>query len=53
VNENEDLATIELMMDDHICIEFDGNEYYLQEDNSMRTEAEELLYYHLEEYNQL
>jgi hypothetical protein len=53
VDKNEDSATIELMMDDHICIEFDGKEYYIQEDNSLRTEAEELLYEHLEEYNQL
>ena len=30
---------VELMMDDHICIEWEGIEYYVAENNSFYTDA--------------
>jgi hypothetical protein len=53
VAKDETLAMVELMMDNHICIEFEGVEYYLNEDNSMFTERDEVLYEYLELHNQL
>jgi len=44
VLEGESLDFVELMMDDHICIEFEGVQYYIPENNSSYTEDEELIY---------
>ena len=43
VPENEDSATTELYMDDHNCIEIDGEMYYVPENNSSYTEEDEIL----------
>lgn len=40
---NESMEYIELMMDDHICVEFDDVEYYVPKDNSHYTEDDELI----------
>lgn len=34
VQENEPSAFVELMMDNHKCIEFEGIQYYVPEDNT-------------------
>jgi len=44
VLENEDSAQVDLMMDDHICVEWDGAEYYVPENNSSYTEDDDLIY---------
>lgn len=41
--DGEDPAITELMMDDHKYIEYEGQGYYLPENNSMFTEDDELL----------
>lgn len=52
VKENEDSSYVELMMDNHICIEFDDVEYYVPENNSFYTEDDELTLHILSEcYN--
>jgi hypothetical protein len=33
VKKNEDSAYVELMMDDHACIEFEGQQYYIPENH--------------------
>lgn len=44
VRGNESAAYVELMMDDHKCIEYeDGNEYYIPENNNNYTEDDELM----------
>lgn len=43
VKNNESDHYVELMMDNHKCIEFEGKEYYIPEDNSFWNEDEELL----------
>jgi hypothetical protein len=43
VSEDEDSATTELYMDDHTYIEFEGQGYYLPENNSSFTEDDYLL----------
>lgn len=43
VLDNETSAFVELMMDDHICVEFDGVQYYVPENNSEYTEDDELI----------
>lgn len=43
VGEEEDTATTELYMDDHICIEYENVLYYIPENNSSYTEDDELL----------
>ena len=40
---DESMDFIELMMDDHICIEFDNIEYYVPKNNSSYTEDDELI----------
>lgn len=44
VRRNESAAYVELMMDDHKCIEYeDGNEYYIPENSISYTEDDELI----------
>ena len=43
VVENESSDYVDLMMDDHKCIEYQGNEYYIPENNSFYTEDDEIL----------
>jgi hypothetical protein len=42
-SEDEDSATTELYMDDHDCIEYDGKQYYVPQNNSFYTEDDELI----------
>lgn len=44
VKENEDESYVELMMDDHQCIFYLGEEYYVPENNSLWDENDELLH---------
>ena len=44
VLDGETSAHVELMIDDHICIEFDGVQYYVPENNSDYTEDDELIF---------
>jgi len=39
----------ELWMDDHTCIEWEGKEYYVKEDNMMYTEREYEIVEYLDE----
>lgn len=41
VKSNETDAYVELMMDDHFCIEFEDKEYYIAENNSSYTEDDD------------
>jgi hypothetical protein len=43
VKDNEDDAYVELMMDDHFCIEYEDRQFYIPEDNSLYTSDDELL----------
>ena len=43
VRENEPMDYVELMMDDHKCIEFKGKQFYISEDSPM-TADEEIIY---------
>ena len=43
VREDEDSAYVELMMDDHDCIEYDGIQYYVPKNNMLWDEDDELL----------
>ncbi len=44
VRSNESSAYVELMMDDHKCIEYeDGKEYYIPENSSSYSEDDELI----------
>lgn len=43
VAEEEDLATTELYMDNHDCIVWNNQEYYIAQDNSSYTEQDNLL----------
>ena len=45
---NEDGAIVDLMMDNHKCINWDNEEYYLPEDIAY-TEEEEIVYDYLVE----
>ena len=42
VQENEDSAYVELMMDDHKCIEFKGTQYYINEDTPLTANEEKI-----------
>lgn len=42
-SKDEDTATTELMMDDHKCIHYQGQDYYIPENNSFYTHREELI----------
>lgn len=44
VPDNDDCASAELMMDDHICVEFAGVQYYVPKNNSFYTEDDEFTY---------
>ena len=41
VRSNESDSFVELMMDDHTCIEFEDKQYYIKEDNSMYSDIDE------------
>ncbi len=41
VSKDEDIATTELYMDDHKCIRYNEQEYYLKPDNSLYTKDEQ------------
>jgi len=43
VRKNERMDYVELMMDDHKCIEFKGKQFYISEDSPM-TADEEIIY---------
>ena len=49
VNENEEDWQVELLMDNHKVIEFEGQQYYICEDTSY-GEAEEIYEYLIEHY---
>ncbi len=42
-SKDEDTATTELMMDDHKCVTYLGQDYYIREDNSFYTHRDELI----------
>lgn len=44
VLEGESSDFVELMMDDHICVEFGYTQYYVPHNNSFYTEDEDLIY---------
>lgn len=44
VLEGESSDFVELMMDDHICVEFGYTQYYVPQNNSSYTEDEDLIY---------
>jgi hypothetical protein len=44
VKKRESSRFVELMMDDHICVEVDYVQYYIPENNSSYTEDEDLVY---------
>lgn len=44
VLEGESSDFVELMMDDHICVEFGYTQYYIPQNNSSYTEDEDLIY---------
>lgn len=44
VLEGETSSFVELMMDDHICVDFEYTEYYIPENNSFYTEDDDLVY---------
>ena len=51
VREDNDSAYVELMMDDHKCIEFDQEQYYIPEHNILwDIEDEEVYDYLIENY---
>ena len=47
VKEDEHLSYVELMMDNHKCIECGGREYYIPEDYTAADEDEEFVYEYL------
>jgi hypothetical protein len=49
VLEGESLAHVEFMMDDHICIEWEDDEYYVPKNNSSYTEEDDLIFEFLNE----
>jgi len=53
VRDDEDSAYVELMMDNHICIEFDGKQYYIPTSNSSWTDDDSEIYDFLNDYLKL
>tara|TARA_B100000900_G_C20561252_1_gene708995 strand:+ start:321 stop:536 length:216 start_codon:yes stop_codon:yes gene_type:complete len=47
VKQDEHLSYVELMMDNHKCIEWGGREYYIPEDYTAADEDEEFVYEYL------
>lgn len=43
-SDDEDPATTELYMDNHHCINYNGQDYYLPEEISMMDEEESIIY---------
>ena len=41
VKDDEDSAYVELMMDDHICIEFEGVQYYIPQNHVLYSKEDE------------
>jgi hypothetical protein len=46
VRKKESISYVELMMDNHKCVEFDGKEYYVPEDVAY-NEDEQIIYDYL------
>ena len=46
---NESESYTELMMDDHICIDWEDKQYYVPENNSSYTEDDDLIWKFLNE----
>jgi len=44
VRDDEDIAYVELVMDNHICIEFEEVQYYIPKSNSSWTEDDDKIY---------
>ena len=44
VSKDESVSQVELMMDNHKCIKWEGVEYYIPEENSFWGEDDELIY---------
>jgi len=51
VREDEGSDYVELMMDNHKCIEWGGREYYIPEDYTAVDEDEEFVYEYLTNFN--
>lgn len=47
VKEDEESGYVDLMMDNHKCIEWIGREYYIPEDYTAADEDEEFVYEYL------
>jgi hypothetical protein len=43
IQKHEKSSYVELMMDNHKCIEYDGQQYYLPEECSLMDDSDELL----------
>ena len=43
VKNNEDSDYVELMMDNHICIEYDNQRWYIPENNILWSKEEEVI----------
>ena len=43
VRKNESASYTDLIMDDHICIDFDNKQYYIAENNSLYSEDDEII----------
>jgi hypothetical protein len=44
VKKNEKSSYVDLMMDNHKCIEWECNQYYVPENNTMYTDSDILIY---------
>jgi len=42
-------AALELLMDDHICVTWEGTDYFIPENNSFFTEDDDLIWKFLNE----
>ena len=50
VNENETGSYVELMMDNHKCVEYQEKQYYIPEDTYYENDEEEVYYYLVENH---
>lgn len=53
VRDNEEDSYVQLMMDDHKCVEFENKEYYIPEECSAWDEEDEEIYDFLVENHSL
>lgn len=49
VKEDEELHYVELMMDNHICVEWMDEQYYILKDNSLYSTVDDIIYNFLED----